>query len=41
MINLAKKEIIELVNQNNDNENELKIYLLPKDLDYKKNASRN
>ena len=30
MINLAKKEIIELVNQNNDNENKLKIYLLPK-----------
>ena len=38
MINLAKKEIIELVNQNNDNENKLKIYLLPKDLDDKKNA---
>ena len=37
MINLAKKELIELDKQN-INENKLKIFLLPKDLDDKKNA---
>ena len=38
MINLAKKELIELDKQNIINENKLKIFLLPKDLDDKKNA---
>ena len=38
MINLAKKELIELEKQNKINENKLKIFLLPKDLDDKKNA---
>ncbi len=38
MINLAKKELIDLENQNKINENKLKIFLLPKDLDDKKNA---
>ena len=36
MINLAKKELIELDKQNIINENKLKIFLLPKDLDDKK-----
>ena len=38
MINLAKKELIQLDKQNTINENKLKIFLLPKDLDDKKNA---
>jgi peptide chain release factor 1 len=38
MINLAKKELIELNKQNEINENKLKVFLLPKDLDDKKNA---
>ncbi len=38
MINLAKKELIELEKQNKINENKLKVFLLPKDLDDKKNA---
>ncbi|MEC7099772.1 MAG: peptide chain release factor 1 [Pseudomonadota bacterium] len=38
MINLAKKELIDLEKQNKINENKLKIFLLPKDLDDKKNA---
>ena len=38
MINLAKNELIELEKQNKINENKLKIFLLPKDLDDKKNA---
>ena len=38
MISLAKKELIELEKQNHINENKLKIFLLPKDLDDKKNA---
>ena len=38
MINLAKKELSELEKQNKINENKLKIFLLPKDLDDKKNA---
>ncbi len=38
MINLAKKELLELDKQNEINENKLKIFLLPKDLDDKKNA---
>ena len=38
MVNLAKKELIELIKQNEINENKLKIFLLPKDLDDKKNA---
>ena len=38
MINLAKKELVELEKQNKINENKLKIFLLPKDLDDKKNA---
>ena len=38
MINLAKKELIDLNKQNEINENKLKIFLLPKDLDDKKNA---
>ena len=38
MINLAKKELIELNRQNEINENKLKVFLLPKDLDDKKNA---
>ncbi len=38
MINLAKKELIKLDKQNTINENKLKIFLLPKDLDDKKNA---
>ncbi len=38
MINLAKKELNELEKQNKINENKLKIFLLPKDLDDKKNA---
>ncbi len=38
MINLAKKELIELNKQYEINENKLKIFLLPKDLDDKKNA---
>ena len=36
MINLAKKELIELNKQNEINENKLKVFLLPKDLDDKK-----
>ena len=36
MINLAKKELIDLEKQNKINENKLKIFLLPKDLDDKK-----
>ena len=36
MINLAKKELIELNKQHEINENKLKIFLLPKDLDDKK-----
>ncbi len=38
MTNLAKKELLELEKQNKINENKLKIFLLPKDLDDKKNA---
>ena len=38
MTNLAKKELVELDKQNELNENKLKIFLLPKDLDDKKNA---
>ena len=38
MANLAKKELVELDKQNELNENKLKIFLLPKDLDDKKNA---
>ena len=38
MTNLAKKELAELNKQHEDNENRLKIFLLPKDLDDKKNA---
>tara|TARA_A100001011_G_scaffold127929_1_gene134961 strand:- start:839 stop:1912 length:1074 start_codon:yes stop_codon:yes gene_type:complete len=38
MINLAKKELVELNKQYEINENKLKIFLLPKDLDDKKNA---
>ena len=38
MINLAKKEISELSKKNIENENKLKIFLLPKDQDDKKNA---
>ncbi len=38
MINLAKKELVELSRQREVNENKLKIFLLPKDLDDKKNA---
>jgi len=38
MINLAKKELNELEKKNEINENKLKIFLLPKDLDDKKNA---
>ena len=38
MSSLAKKELIELEKQNEINESKLKIYLLPKDLDDKKNA---
>ena len=38
MINLAKNELIELEKQNEIHENKLKIFLLPKDLDDKKNA---
>ena len=38
MVNLAKKELIELNKQHEINENKLKIFLLPKDLDDKKNA---
>ena len=38
MINLAKKELVELNKQHEINENKLKIFLLPKDLDDKKNA---
>ena len=38
MINLAKKELLELNKQHEINENKLKIFLLPKDLDDKKNA---
>ena len=38
MINLAKKELIDLEKQNKINESKLKIFLLPKDLDDKKNA---
>tara|TARA_Y200000002_G_scaffold381855_1_gene397053 strand:+ start:197 stop:1270 length:1074 start_codon:yes stop_codon:yes gene_type:complete len=38
MINLAKKELTELNRQNEINENKLKVFLLPKDLDDKKNA---
>ncbi len=38
MINLAKKELLELNKQYEINENKLKIFLLPKDLDDKKNA---
>ena len=35
---LAKKELAELNKQHEVNENKLKIFLLPKDLDDKKNA---
>ena len=38
MIILAKKELEELNKKNTENENKLKIFLLPKDLDDKKNA---
>ena len=38
MTNLAKKELSDLIKQHEINENNLKIYLLPKDLDDKKNA---
>ena len=38
MINLAKKELVELEKQNKIDENKLKIFLLPKDLDDKKNV---
>ncbi len=38
MKNLAKKELIDLNQQNEINENKLKIFLLPKDMDDKKNA---
>ena len=38
MIILAKKELEELNKKNSENENKLKIFLLPKDLDDKKNA---
>ena len=38
MINLAKKELLELNKDYVVNENKLKIFLLPKDLDDKKNA---
>tara|TARA_B100001057_G_scaffold380392_1_gene386053 strand:+ start:2336 stop:3409 length:1074 start_codon:yes stop_codon:yes gene_type:complete len=38
MVNLAKKELVELNKQHEINENKLKIFLLPKDLDDKKNA---
>ncbi len=38
MIDLAKKELVELNKQHVINENKLKIFLLPKDLDDKKNA---
>ncbi len=38
MITLAKKEIQELSKKKNQNEHKLKIFLLPKDLDDKKNA---
>ena len=38
MINLAKKELNDLSNNYKNSENKLKIFLLPKDLDDKKNA---
>ena len=38
MKNLAKKELLDLIKYKNVNENKLKIFLLPKDLDDKKNA---
>ena len=38
MKNLAKKELIDLNHRNEINENKLKIFLLPKDMDDKKNA---
>ncbi len=38
MTNLAKKELSDLIKKNEFNESKLKIYLLPKDLDDKKNA---
>ena len=38
MIKLAKKELIDLEKQNQINENKIKVFLLPKDLDDKKNA---
>ena len=38
MINLAKKELLELNKDYVVNENKLKIFLLPQDLDDKKNA---
>ncbi len=38
MITLAKKEMQELSRKKNENEHKLKIFLLPKDLDDKKNA---
>ena len=38
MVNLAKKELSELLKKNEVDENKLKIFLLPKDLDDKKNA---
>ena len=38
MVTLAKKELDELNKQHEINENKLKIFLLPKDLDDKKNA---
>ena len=39
MINLAKKELTELNRQNEINENKLKVFLLPKDLDDKKKCN--
>ena len=38
MVNLAKKELADLLVSFKDSENKLKIFLLPKDLDDKKNA---
>ena len=38
MVNLAKKELNDLSNNYKNSENKLKIFLLPKDLDDKKNA---
>ena len=38
MINLAKKEMLDLLKKNDDNVHKLKVFLLPKDQDDKKNA---